>query len=202
MNWDPVRTGVLGGTFDPPHLAHLVLAAAARRALGLDRVLFVPAGVPWRKAGREVSPAAARVRMLQAAIAPLPWAALRTIEVERDGPSYSAETMETLTAGEPGDWWFILGSDALADLPHWHEPARLLAATKLALVRRPDGTERIPPEVFAALPGLEARIDPVAAPALEISSTDLRARIRDGRPTQHLLPAPVREVIDELGLYR
>ena len=198
---------MLGGTFDPPHLAHLVLAAAARRALALDRVLFVPAGEPWRKAGRDVSSASARVRMVEAAVAALPWAEVSTIEVERAGPSYSAETMEALAAahtggGEPAEWWFILGSDALADLPHWHEPARLLAATKLALVRRPDGTERIPPEVFAALPGLEARIDPVAAPALEISSTDLRARIRDGRPTQHLLPAPVREVIDELGLYR
>src|SRR5262245_14582205 len=133
-----MHTGVLGGTFDPPHLAHLVLAAAARRALNFDRVLFVPAGDPWRKADRGVTPAELRVRMVEAAIAPLAWASLSRIEVDRDGPSYAAETMEALAVeGGAGDeWWFILGADALADLPHWHEPERLLAASRLALASR------------------------------------------------------------------
>ncbi len=197
---------MLGGTFDPPHLAHLVLAAAARRALALDRVLFVPAGEPWRKAGRDVSSASARVRMVEAAVAALPWAEVSTIEVERAGPSYSAETMEALAAahtggGEPAEWWFILGSDALADLPNWHEPARLLAAARLALIRRPDGDIDVPATLLSAFPGIEARIDPVPTPALDVASTELRARIRSGRSTQHLLPEPVRAVIEELGLY-
>ena len=202
-----MKTGVLGGTFDPPHLAHLVLAAAARRALGLDRVLFVPAGEPWRKANREVSPAAARVRMVEAAIAALPWAEVSTIEVERAGFSYSAETLEALAAapadgGEPPEWWFILGSDALADLPNWHEPSRLLAAARLALIQRPSSPSATTLEMLAAFPGIEARIDRVEAPTLDISSTDLRACVRAGLQMRYLLPEPVRAVIEELGLYR
>ncbi len=202
MSTPAQRIGVLGGTFDPPHLAHLVLAAAARAALGLDRVLFVPAGQPWRKADRAVTPAPARLRMVEAAVAGLPWAAVHRIEVDQAGPSYSAETLAALSAAEPGEWWFILGTDALADLPNWHEPARLLEVARLALVRRPDGGPDIPSATLAAFPGIEARIDAVPAPALAISSTDLRARIRAGRPTRHLLPEPVRAVIEELGLYR
>lgn len=195
------RIGVLGGTFDPPHVAHLVLAAAAREALGLDRVLFVPAGDPWRKADRSVTPAAVRLEMVRAATAPLAWAEVGTIEVDRDGPSYAAETMETLAAGG-GEWWFILGSDALADLPHWHEPERLIATARLAVAVRPPATLRIAEETVAALPGIEARVDAVPMPALEVSSTDLRARIRAGRTTEVLVPEAVHAVIEAHGLYR
>lgn len=195
------RTGVLGGTFDPPHLAHLVLAAAAREALALDRVLFVPAGNPWRKADREVTPAEVRLDLVRAAVEPLAWAEVSTIEVDRDGPSYAAETMETLSA-DGGEWWFILGSDALADLPHWHEPQRLMAAARLAVAVRPPATLRIDEATLAALPGIEARVDAVPMPALDVSSTDLRARIRAGRTTELLIPDAVRARIDARGLYR
>ena len=195
------RTGVLGGTFDPPHLAHLVLAAAAREALGLDRVLFVPAGNPWRKADREVTPAAVRLDLVRAAAEPFAWAEVSTVEVDRDGPSYAAETMEALAVAG-GEWWFILGSDALADLPHWHEPRRLLAAARLAVAVRPPPTLRIAEATLAALPGVEARVDAVPMPALDVSSTDLRARIRDGRTTEVLIPEAVRARIDAHGLYR
>lgn len=199
-----MRIGVLGGTFDPPHLAHLVLAAAARRALHLDRVLFVPAGQPWRKADRGVTPAEVRVRMVEAAIAPLSWAALSRIEVEGRGPSYAAETMEALVSqGGPADeWWFIVGADALADLPRWHEPERLLAAVRLALAARPSEAQSVPAEVLARLPHIEARIDRVPMPPLAISSTDLRVRVRDGRPTTALLPEVVRAILGAAGLYR
>ena len=196
-----VRAGVLGGTFDPPHLGHLVLAAAARRALGLDRVLLVPAGDPWRKGDQAVSRADLRVRMVRAAAEPAPWLEVCTLEIERPGPSYSAETLVELAA-TGGEWWFILGADALADMPSWHEPARLTAAARLAVASRDEGGVEVPRELNEALPDIEARIDFVAMPELRISSTGLRARIRDGRATAVLLADAVRRVVDEAGLYR
>ena len=196
-----MRAGVIGGTFDPPHLGHLVLAAAARRALALDRVLFVPAGDPWRKAGQPVTAAGLRVRMLRAALESLAWAELSTTEVERDGPSYSDETLAAF-AREGGEWWFVLGTDALADLPQWHEPARLLQDARLALAARAPGEADVSAEVRQAAPGIEKRIDAVPMPALRVSSTDLRARVREGRPTAVLLPEGARRVIDEAALYR
>ena len=195
------RTGVMGGTFDPPHLAHLVLAAAAREVLDLDGVLFVPAGNPWRKADREVTPAAIRLEMVRAAVAPLAWAQVCTIEVDREGPSYAAQTMAALAA-DGGEWWFILGSDALADLPAWHEPEALLRVARLAAAVRPPALLHVAEATVAALPGIEARVDTVPMPALDISSTDLRARIRDGRPTELLIPEAVREVIEAHRLYQ
>lgn len=195
------RTGVLGGTFDPPHLAHLALAAAAREVLHLDRVLFVPAGNPWRKADREVTPAAVRLELLRTAVAPLAWAEVSTIEVDRDGPSYSADTLETLAAAG-GDWWFILGSDALADLPHWHAPERLLAAARLAVAVRPPAALHIDEATRSMIPGIDARVDVVPMPALDISSTELRARVRAGRSTEVLVPEAVRTLIDAHVLYR
>lgn len=201
------RIGVLGGTFDPPHLAHLVLAAAARASLRLDRVLLVPAGEPWRKAGREVSPPEARLRLVGAAAAALPWAEVSAIEVERPGPSYAAETFEALAAAEPdAAWWFLLGEDALADLPRWRDPRRLIALARFGLARRAEGDSGgSPPEVaaaYGALPGLRGRVDPVPMPRLAISASDLRGRVRRGEPTSPLLPAAVRRLADEMGLYR
>ncbi|MGE0229380.1 MAG: nicotinate-nucleotide adenylyltransferase [Dehalococcoidia bacterium] len=199
-----VRAGVLGGTFDPPHIAHLAVGAAARHELALDRVLFVPAGDPWRKADRDVTPAAVRLRMLRAALDPLLWAEVCTVEVERGGPSYSADTMEQLLreAGDDVDWWFIAGDDALADMPNWHEPDRLLAAARLALVWRLPGVPVIPSRVRARFPDIVDRVNIVPMPPLEVSSTDLRERVATGRSTAVLLPEGVRAVIDELGLYR
>lgn len=199
-----MRTGVLGGTFDPPHLAHLVLGAAARRALQLDRVLFVPAGEPWRKAERAVTPPAIRLELVRAAVAPLPWAAVSTIEVDRSGPTYTADTLRAL-AGAGGDWWFLLGADALADLPRWHDPAAIIALARLGLASRP--TELAiaadpPADALAQLPGLAERLDVVPMPSLEIAATDLRARVRAGLPTRYLLPEAVRTLIDAHGLYR
>ncbi|MGE0134003.1 MAG: nicotinate-nucleotide adenylyltransferase [Dehalococcoidia bacterium] len=199
-----MRAGVLGGTFDPPHIAHLAVGAAARHALALDRVLFVPAGDPWRKMDRNVTSAPVRLRLLRAALAPLAWAEVCTLEVDRRGPSYSADTLEQLAreAGPAVDWWFIVGDDALADMPNWHEPERLLAAARVALVWRPPGEPVIPAEVRTRFPNVASRIDVVPMPPLEVSSTDLRERVRSGGSTAVLLPEGVRAVIDELTLYR
>ncbi len=202
-----MRIGVLGGTFDPPHLAHLVLAAAARSALALDRVVLVPAGDPWRKAGSSVSPAAGRLALTRAAVEDvLPWAEVSEIEVRRAGPSYTAETLEELQAGAPGnEWWFILGRDALADLPHWREPGRIVALARLALAGRggeaSGGGGELPDAALAAVPGLEARVDRVPIPRLDVSASELRRRLRAGEQAAPLLPVAVRRRIAELGLY-
>jgi nicotinate-nucleotide adenylyltransferase len=204
-----VRTGILGGTFDPPHLGHLVLGAAAWRALDLNRVLFVPAGEPWRKQreqsqGEAISPAAARLRMVEAATAALPWAEVSTIEVDRAGPSYSLETVQALAAGDSDGehWWLVVGADALEDLPHWHEPVRLVAAARFAVASRDGVLAGAPAELAGLVPDIAGRIDAVPMPDLSVASTDLRDRVRGGRPTDVLLPQTVREVVDELGLYR
>jgi nicotinate-nucleotide adenylyltransferase len=191
---------VLGGTFDPPHLAHLVLGAAARRALRLDRVLFVPAGEPWRKAEREVTPAALRLELVRAAVQPLAWAEVSTLEVERPGPSYLVDTLRELERGG-GEWWFLLGVDALADLPQWHEPAAILELARLGVAARPGAAVDIA-TADAALPGLAARCDVVSMPALAISATALRARIAAGGSTRYLVPEAVRALIDQHELYR
>jgi nicotinate-nucleotide adenylyltransferase len=195
------RTGVLGGTFDPPHLAHLVLAAAAREVLRLDRVLFVPAGEPWRKADRAVTPASERLEMVEAAVAPFAWAEVSRVEIDRSGPSYASETMAALAA-EGGDWWFILGSDALADLPAWHEPQALIEVTRLAVAVRPPATLHVPDETARSLPGIEARIDIVPMPSLDISSTDVRDRVRARRSVDVIVPQAVCAVIEARRLYR
>lgn len=195
------RVGVLGGTFDPPHLAHLVLAAAARRVLRLDRVVLVPAGDPWRKANRAVTPARTRLRLVEAAAASLPWAEVSAIEVERDGPTYTLETFEELAAAEPvAAWWFLLGEDALADLPHWHEPERLVERVRFGLAQRPGAQPAA--ATLEALPGLADRVDLVPMPALDISASELRRRVARGESTTPQLPEPVRALIDDLGLYR
>lgn len=212
MNAAGPRHGILGGTFDPPHVAHLALAAAARDALDLATVLFIPAGDPWRKTGDDaahaVTPGADRLAMVRAAVADLPWAEVSGVEVDRPGPTYTLETVETLLAERGGgadDWWFILGEDALYDLPGWHEPARLIERVRLAVARRGDDGGMGPliaPELSAALPGIEARVDGVLMPSMHISATDIRARIVGGRSTEGLLPPGVRAYIDAHGLYR
>ena len=196
-----MRCGALGGTFDPPHLAHLVLAAVARQQLRLDRVVCIPAGEPWRKAEGHLSPPEARLRMLTAAVEPLPWAEVSAIEVERPGPTYAAETLRELTTGGDDDWWFIMGEDALADLPYWHEPRRLVSLARLAVASRPPRQLEISAQLRSLVPDIEQRIDVIEMPPLELSSTVLRRRIAAGEPTDVVLPEAVRRIADELGLY-
>jgi nicotinate-nucleotide adenylyltransferase len=198
------RIGLLGGTFDPPHLAHLAAGAAARATLKLDRVLFVVAGQPWRKAARPVTPAPTRLRLLREALSPLgAWAQASSVEVERRGPSYTVETLAALERERPGvAWWFVLGADALADLPRWHRPDAIIERARLALVARPGEPEGLPSSVREAVPGIESAIDGVPMPRLAISASDLRERVRRGRSTALLLPGEVRRLIEELGLYR
>ena len=201
------RLGVLGGTFDPPHRAHLALARAARDALTLDLVIVVPSGDPWRKADSDVTPAAVRLQLTRAAFEDQPWVEVNDIEVRRRGPSYTAETLAELqaehqfgAAGTAARWWFILGQDALVDLPHWHQPERIVALARLAVAIRGD-LEAAELDAVGSVPELRGRIDEVPFEALEVSATAIRAQLRAGEPSPDLSDE-VLALIDELGLYR
>ncbi len=197
-----VKLGVLGGTFDPVHLAHLVLAERAFEQLGLDRVLWLPAGDPWRKADRVVSPAEHRLAMVRLAIRGNPAFQVCSLELERKGATYSVDTLAALGEEHPNsELVFILGRDALEDLPNWHEPGRLIQLARLAVASRtgeqlaPDGLERL-------LPGLAARVAWIEMPRLAISGTELRLRAAAGDSLRYLVPEGVEAYIREQGLYR
>ncbi len=199
-----MKVGMLGGTFDPIHLGHLILAEQARAGLGLDRVLFVPAGQPWRKAGRQIAPVADRVAMVRAALGDDPYFELSLVESERAGPSYTADTLEALheQLGDGVELFFILGQDALADLPNWRDPGRIVARARLVVAARAGWT----PADLAALervaPGIRERIDVVVMPRIDISSTDIRRRVTAADSIRFLVPPAVERYIAETGLYR
>jgi nicotinate-nucleotide adenylyltransferase len=198
------RVGVLGGTFDPVHLGHLILADEAREALALDRLLLMPAAQPWRKSEREVTAADHRLAMLWLAVADNPAFDISTLEIDRGGPTFTVETLAALRAkmAAPADLIFLLGDDALLDMPHWRDPAGILRLARLGVAARPGG----PPIDFDALerllPGVTARVEVVPMPLIDISSTDIRRRVREGRSVRYLLPRPVQDYIAEHGLYR
>ena len=196
------RLGILGGTFDPIHHGHLVAAEEAHHQLQLDQVLFVPAGAPPHKSRRPISPAHHRLRMVELAIAGKPYLAISRVDVDRAGPCYTVDTLELLRAewGPEPTFFFIEGADSLADILTWYQPQRLIERCELAVVERP-GVELDLPRLETHLPGLTARIHWVQMPRLEISSSDLRARVRAGRPIAYLVPAAVEAYIREQGLY-
>jgi nicotinate-nucleotide adenylyltransferase len=186
-----LRLGVLGGTFDPVHIGHLVLGEAAREQLNLDRVLFVPTGVQWRKAGREIAPAEHRVAMVQLAIQGNPAFEVSTLEVERPGPSYTADTLGTLAAENPGAELFVtLGRDAYQDLPNWVRPERIRElATVVVAARGGEGANVAAPAVRLEMP------------EIGISATDIRRRVAGGRSIRYLVPATVEAYIRDQRLY-
>ena len=198
-----MRIGILGGTFDPPHVAHLILAEEARLQLGLQTVLWVPAGVPWRKADRQVSPVSDRVEMVRRAISGNDGFELCAVEAEEKGPSHMVKTLEVVGGQyQESELFLVLGSDALVDLPNWRDPARLIALARLALASRGEDGEGLLGSVERELPGVSNRIVWVAMPKIEISSTELRRRVDDGRGVRYFVPDNVRQYIREAGLYR
>jgi nicotinate-nucleotide adenylyltransferase len=191
----PPRLGIFGGTFDPPHLGHLVIAVNVRHDLALDRVLLVVANEPWQKVGdRVISPAEDRLAMVEAAVAGVEGLEPSRLEIDRGGPSYTADTLQQLRAVEPGaELFVILGRDAALGVTSWERSDEVGSIASLVVVDRP-GAPADP------LPG-GFRWRRVEAPRLEVSSTDLRARVLDGRPLEFLLPAGVISCIRERGLY-
>jgi nicotinate-nucleotide adenylyltransferase len=196
------RVGLLGGTFNPPHLAHLVCAQEAHLQLGLDRVLLVPAGVPPHKAVESEPGVEHRVSMCEAAVAGDARFGVSRADVDRDGPAYTADLLRALTAAAPDDeLTFIVGGDMAFSLPAWREPEAVLALARLGVaeregVRRADITERL-----AALRGAEGRIDFFDMPRLDISSSLLRRRAAAGLPLRYLVPDAVARYVEEEGLY-
>ncbi len=192
--------GLLGGTFDPPHVGHLVLGECARVQLGLDRVRFMPAGDPWRKAGRDVSSPTHRLAMTNLAIAGNPHFDLDEREVERIGPTYTVDTLRALHAQGLDDIVLILGSDALADMPAWREPDVITVLARLAVA--PKGADQSEQAWLAAQAGLREPPIPVDMPPLPVSSTLVRERVRARLPIRYLVPEAVEEYIRLHGLYR
>ncbi|HLU43114.1 MAG TPA: nicotinate-nucleotide adenylyltransferase [Microthrixaceae bacterium] len=190
----PRRIGVFGGTFDPPHLAHLVVAVEVRDALDLDVVLLVVANDPWQKTDtRCITPAAVRLEMVRAAVADEPGLEASDLEIVRGGPSYSVDTMEELRRRHPdAELYLVLGADAAAGLDTWHRHRDLLALCELVVVGRP-GTVPSLPEGTSAVQ--------VEVPQLEVSASDLRARVAAGRSIRYLVPDPVISLIREHRLY-
>jgi nicotinate-nucleotide adenylyltransferase len=186
--------GLLGGTFDPPHVGHVVVAATVRWALGLDEVLLVVANEPWQKAHLPVSPAADRLAMVEAAVAGVEGVRASAVEIERGGPSYTADTLAELGRRCPGvPLHVVLGSDAAAGLDTWARAEEVRRSASIVVVTRPGA------EAATVPPGWTARH--VEVPRLDVSSTDLRARAKDGRPLDGLVPRAVVAVIEERGLY-
>ncbi len=204
------RYGILGGTFDPPHLGHLVLAQEVHARLGLDRVWFLPAGVPPHKTGRAVSPAADRHEMVQRAIAGDERFALSAVELTRPGPSYTADTLEQLREqwGRHAVLHLILGWDMLMYLPNWHAPERVLAeADVVVAAHRPDalGAPSARDDLVRLaqrIPAVTGKVVVLPAPQLDISASALRERVASGLPIRYLVPDAVREYIDQHALYR
>ena len=196
------RIGVMGGTFDPVHLGHLVLAESAREQLALRRVLWVPAGDPWRKANRSVTPAARRRAMVELAIAGNSAFRLCPLEIEKDGPSYSVETLGELSRQYPGDELYcLLGLDALRDLPNWREPDRLIELAVVAVT--PRGEERLSKrELDRLIPGLSRRVVWVKMAQVDITATELRDRVARGQSLRYLVPDAVATYIRRRRLYR
>ncbi len=190
------RLGLVGGTFDPPHIGHLVAAVSVRDALALDEVWLVPAGDPWQKrGGRAITPGPVRLEMAEAAVADIPGLAVSAIEVRRPGASYTIDTVEELHRADPDlDVVVVLGRDAAAGVPTWHRYEELLARCTVAVVDRA-GAPPLPP-----LPG--AMVEAVAMPRVDVSSTELRARVAAGGRVDVLVPAAVVAVIERERLYR
>lgn len=191
-----MKVGVLGGTFDPIHMGHLLLAEAAREELSLERVLFVPAGHQWRKeqVDRDIAPAEHRLAMVELAIAGNEAFEASAIEVEREGPSYTADTLAALHSEMPeARLWFIVGADALADMPHWHQVDRIFELANVCVAGRPGGNE--PGAMF------EDRVTRLEMPEIEISSTGIRKRVRAGKSVRYMVPDAVVDYIREHRLY-
>jgi nicotinate-nucleotide adenylyltransferase len=187
---------VLGGTFDPPHIGHLIVASEARWRLGLDVVRLVPARIPPHKPAGAQTDGDRRAAWLEAAVRGDPDLEVSRIELDREGPSYTADTLEAMAAAEPGALlWFILGADQLAELPGWHEPERILAAARLAVVPRSGHDVRALAERIA--PG---RADVVDVPEIAVSSSMIRDRIARGFPIRFLVPPAVEESLRREGL--
>jgi len=189
-----MRIGVFGGTFDPPHLGHLVVASDACEALGLGRVLWIPSAVPPHKLRTVQAPAHARLEMVRAAIGGDPRFEADDVELRREGPSYTVDTLRELAARHPGDELVLLiGADNLREIPGWREPREILRLARVAVLSR-DGAG-VPPD--SPIPATS-----VAVTRVDVSATEVRRRAAAGETIRYLVPDAVRALVERRGLYR
>ncbi len=200
---DGMRVGVFGGTFDPIHIGHLVSAEEAWVELKLERVVFLPAGLPPHKLDHVMSPVEHRLAMVELAIASNPHFAVSKVDIERFGPCYTVDTIELLKDewGPGAEIYFIMGSDSLLDILTWHKPKRLIKLCRFAVVSR-SGYQVDLDELDALLPGVTSRVQMLNAPELAISSTDIQRRVREGLSIKYQVPEAVEDYIYQHKLYQ
>jgi nicotinate-nucleotide adenylyltransferase len=198
-----LKTGVFGGTFDPPHIAHLILAGEAFYQLELERLLWVLTPFPPHKQGRSILPLQTRLDLLSAALRLETAFELSRVDIDRHPPHYALDTMTILREAFPEDELvYLMGGDSLHDLPDWYEPQQFVAAcSALGVMRRPGDRVDLP-ALEEQIPGIIAKVRFIAAPLLEISATDLRLRIAQGQPYRYFLPENVYEIIRTQNLYK
>lgn len=196
------KLGVLGGTFDPPHTGHLILAEYAFDSLDLEQVLFLPAADPPHKQLEDKQPVQHRLAMLELALADNDHFALSRIDVDRPGPHYSVDMLRILHEQYPEhELYFVMGSDSLRNITRWYQPDELIRLCRLAVMRRPGDYIQLDMHE-AALPGLAGRVVMVEAPLIGIASSQIVSRIQQGRSIRYLLPQAVQDYVEEHGLYR
>ncbi len=194
------RIGVLGGTFDPIHYGHLAAAEEARAKLSLREVVFVVAGLPPHKLDEELTPAEDRYAMVELAIASNPHFSVSRIDMDRPGPSYTVDTIALLRQKWTEEIYFIMGMDSLMEIDTWHQPQRLIQLCRLVAVERPGFVPDLE-RLEATMPGITARTEIIDIPQMEISSTDLQRRVREGLPIKYQLPPKVEQYIYKHRLY-
>jgi nicotinate-nucleotide adenylyltransferase len=194
------RIGVLGGTFDPIHYGHLAAAEEARAKLNLQKVVFVVAGIPPHKLDEEITPVEHRYAMVELAVASNPHFSVSRIDIDRPGPSYSVDTIALLRQKWTEEIYFIMGMDSLMEIDTWHQPQRLIQLCRLVAVERPGFVPDLE-RLEAAVPGITARTEIIDMPQMEISSTDLQQRVREGLPIKYQLPPEVEKYIYKHRLY-
>jgi nicotinate-nucleotide adenylyltransferase len=198
-----MNVGVLGGTFDPIHLGHLIVAGGTKAQLNLDEVLFVPAGQPWLKANNYISTVEHRIQMVRLAIADKPYFKLSTMEIKRPGPTYTVDTIAELKGqlGAGDKLFFILGWDNLVQLPQWREPSRLIKMCHLVAVPRVGYPTPDLDSLEASIPGSSQSTILLETPRIDISASEIRDRVAQGLSIHHLVPEPVEKYIKQHKLY-
>ena len=199
-----MRVGVLGGTFDPIHIGHLIAAEEVRCDLALDTVLFVPAGQPPHKSPTAVTAASHRVHMVELAIASNPSFQLSRVDLERPGRSYTVEMLRLLREqfGAAAEIYFIIGMDSLSELTSWRDPLGIISLCRLAVVNRSPYPQVELSTLEAELPGISDRVEMVRIPGIDIASSDLQARVARGHTVRYQVPEAVERYIFDNGLYR
>ncbi|MBT8396382.1 MAG: nicotinate-nucleotide adenylyltransferase [Gemmatimonadetes bacterium] len=197
-----MRLGLFGGTFDPPHFGHLMVAQEAVDRLSLDRLVFLVAGLPPHKIGEVSSSPGIRIEMTSAAIAGNPAFQVSEVEMNREGPSYTVDTLRHYRAEYPeSDLFFLLGADQLAEFHEWQDPARIAELATLVAVGR-EGVHPTDIEPIELIQGEDLEIMSLSTIRTDISSSEIRSRVRDGRSIRYLVPDAVRRIIETHRLYR